>query len=96
LKAGLFVKGKIITGNRTGVLQVPRTALISWDLAKKQAEAFVINNDKAKRIVISTGAVSGDQVEVTSGLTAGELVVTRGGFNLKDGDIVKVIPGNGR
>ncbi len=96
LKAGLFVKGKIITGNRTGVLQVPRTALISWDLAKKQAETFVINNDKAKRIVISTGAVSGDQVEVLSGLTAGELVVTRGGFNLKDGDIVKVIPGNGR
>lgn len=96
LKAGLFVKGKIITGNRTGVLQVPRAALISWDLAKKQAEAFVINNDKAKRTLLSTGAVSGDQVEVTSGLTAGELVVTRGGFNLKDGDIVKVIPGNGR
>jgi len=96
LKAGLFVKGKIVTGNRTGVLQVPRTALISWDLAKKQAEVFVINNDKAKRKSITTGAISGDQVEVLSGLTAGELVVTRGGFNLKNGDTVKVISGNGR
>jgi RND family efflux transporter MFP subunit len=96
LKTGLFVKGKIITGDRTGVLQVPRTALVSWDLVKKQAEAFVISGDKARRKTIATGAVSGDQVEVPSGLMAGELVVTRGGFNLKDGDIVKVVSGNGR
>jgi membrane fusion protein (multidrug efflux system) len=96
LKAGLFVKGKIITGSRTGVLQVPRTGLITWDVAKKQAEVFVINGDKAKRKTITTGALSGEQVEVSSGLAAGEVVVTRGGFNLKDGNTVKVIAGNGR
>jgi RND family efflux transporter MFP subunit len=96
LKAGLFVKGKIVTGSRTGVLQVPRTGLITWDVAKKQAEVFVINGDKAQRKTITTGALSGEQVEVLSGLAAGELVVTRGGFNLKDGNTVKVIAGNGR
>jgi len=96
LKAGLFVKGKIITGSRTGVLQVPRTALSTWDVAKQQAEVFVINGDKAQRKTITTGALSGEQVEVSSGLTAGELVVTRGGFNLKDGNTVKIIAGNGR
>ena len=48
LKAGLFVKGKIVTGSRTGVLQVPRTGLITWDVAKKQAEVFVVNGDKAQ------------------------------------------------
>jgi len=96
LKAGLFVKGKIITGSRTGVLQVPRTALTTWDVAKQQAEVFVINSDKAQRKTITTGALSGEQVEVSSGLTAGELVVTRGGFNLKDGNTVKIIAGNGR
>ena len=96
LKAGLFVKGKIITGSRTGVLQVPRTALTTWDVAKQQAEVFVINGDKAQRKTITTGALSGEQVEVSSGLTAGELVVTRGGFNLKDGNTVKIIAGNGR
>jgi len=96
LKSGLFVKGKIITGSRTGVLQVPRTGLVSWDVAKKQAQVFVVKGDKAQRKTVNTGAVSGDQVEVLSGLVAGELVVTRGGFNLKDGDLVKVIAGNGR
>ena len=96
LKAGLFVKGKIITGSRTGVLQVPRTGLITWDVAKKQAEVFVVNGDKAQRKTITTGALSGELVEVSSGLTAGELIVTRGGFNLKDGNTVKVIAGNGR
>jgi membrane fusion protein, multidrug efflux system len=96
LKSGLFVKGKIITGSRTGVLQVPRTGLITWDVAKKQAEVFVVNGDKAQRKVVTTGALSGEQVEVSSGLSVGELIVTRGGFNLKDGYTVKVTAGNGR
>lgn len=96
LKAGLFVKGKIITGSRTGILQVPRTGLITWDVAKKQAEVFIINGDKVQRKTITTAALSGEQVEVSSGLAAGELIVTRGGFNLKDGNTVKVTAGNGR
>ena len=87
---------KIVTGSRTGILQVPRTALVSWDVAKKQGEVFVVNGDKAQRKVIATGALSGEQVEVSSGIAAGEFVVTRGGFNLKDGNTVKVIAGNGR
>jgi RND family efflux transporter MFP subunit len=96
LKAGLFVKGKIVTGSRTEVLQVPRTGLVTWDVAKKQAQLFVVNGDKATRKTINTGVLSGEQVEVSSGLAAGELIVTRGGFNLKDGNTVKVIAGSGR
>ena len=40
-----------------------------------------------------TGTVSGDVVEVVEGLEAGEVVVTRGGFNLRDGDKVRAIEG---
>ena len=40
---------------------------------------------------IATGAAAGDDVEVASGLSAGERVVTRGGFNLSDGDRVTVV-----
>jgi RND family efflux transporter MFP subunit len=96
LKAGLFVKGKIITGTRHGVLQVPRTSLLSWDVVKKQADVFVVNADKVQRKTIRTGSVSTDLVEAASGLEAGESVVTRGGFNLKDGEAVKVVQGSGR
>jgi RND family efflux transporter MFP subunit len=96
LKAGLFVKGKIITGMRRGVLQVPRTSLLSWDVIKKEADVFVVNGDKVQRKSIKTGSVSTDLVEVASGIGVGESVVTRGGFNLKDGETVKVIQGSGR
>jgi RND family efflux transporter MFP subunit len=96
LKAGLFVKGRIITGTRKGVLQVPRTGLLSWDVIKKQADVFVVEGEKVKRKTVRTGAVSPDLVEVSSGLTVGEQVVTRGSFNLKDGEKAKVVQGSGR
>jgi membrane fusion protein, multidrug efflux system len=96
LKPGLFAKGRIITGTRKGILQVPRIALLSWDVVKKQADVFVINGDVVARKTIRTGVVLTDFVEVVSGLTLGDQVVTRGGFNLKDKDRVRVIQSSGR
>jgi len=96
LKSGLFVKGRVITGQRPNVLQVPRVALLAWDVAAKKADVFVVRGDKVERKAIQTGAVSVDLVEVTSGLAPGETVVTRGAFNLKDGDAVELAQGSGR
>ena len=95
LKGGLFVKGRIITGKRTGILRIPRAALLSWDVAGKKGDLFVVNGEIANRRTVQTGSVMGDFVEITSGLAPGEPVVTRGGFNLKDGDRVKVTQVNG-
>jgi RND family efflux transporter MFP subunit len=90
LRGGLFAKGRILTGKRTAVLQVPRTALQAWDLARRQAEVFVAHDETAERRTVKTGAVLGEYVEVTDGLAAGELVVTRGAFHLRDGDRISV------
>jgi RND family efflux transporter MFP subunit len=95
LKGGLFVKGRIVTGKRHGILKVPRVALLAWDVAGKKADLFVVNGEIAKRRTIQTGALMEDFVEVTSGLSPGEQVVIRGGFNLRDGDRVTVILSNG-
>jgi RND family efflux transporter MFP subunit len=95
LKGGLYVKGRIITGKRTGVLRIPRVALLSWDVAGKKGDLFLVKGEIANRRTIQTGTVIGDFVEVTSGLSPGESVVVRGGFNLKDGDRVNVIQVNG-
>jgi membrane fusion protein, multidrug efflux system len=95
LKGGMFVKGRIVTGKREGVLQIPRTGLITWDVAAKKAEVFVVTGDQAQRRSLRTGSVSGELVEVATGLQAGDVVVTRGGFNLSDGDRVKVMQANG-
>ncbi len=95
LKGGLFVKGRILTGRRADVIKIPRTALLTWDVAAKKAEVFVVIENIARRQTVRTGNISGDQVEVTSGLASGQLVISRGGFNVKDGDKVNVTRVNG-
>jgi RND family efflux transporter MFP subunit len=95
LKGGLYVKGRIVTGKRTDIIRVPRVALLSWDVPGKKGDLFVVNGEIANRRTVQTGIVMGDFIEVTSGLTLGEPVVVRGGFNLKDGDRVSVTQVNG-
>lgn len=91
LKSGLFAKGEIVTGERTGVLRVPRSAFVTWDLSARSAVVFVVDGETAVRRSVRTGAGAGDDVEVTNGLSAGEKVVTRGAFNLTDGVRVAVV-----
>lgn len=95
LKGGLFVKGQILTGKRTGVIKIPRIALLTWDVAATKAEIFVVNENVAHRRTVRTGNIAGDQVEIISGLASGQQVITRGGFNVKDGDKVNVTRVNG-
>ena len=95
LKGGLFVTGRIVTGKRTGVLQAPRASLLSWDVGGRKASLFVVTDNVARLRQVATGVVSGDEVEIVSGLSAGEMVITRGGFNVRDGDRVKATQGNG-
>ncbi len=90
LKGGMFAKGRIVTGSRPEVLQVPRSAIGAFDMQTKKGNLFVVENGTAQLREITTGAVTGDQVEVSSGLKKGEQYVVRGGFSLKSGDKVAV------
>jgi len=90
LKGGLFAKGKIVTGSRRAVVQVPRGTLSALDLERHTGSIFVVEAGMARRRDVTTGAVSGELVEIASGLKAGEQLVSRGGFNIKDGDRVTV------
>jgi RND family efflux transporter MFP subunit len=91
LKDGLFVKGEIITAERKGVLLVPRGSLLTWNVGRHTAEIFVVETQSARRRQVKTGTISGNQVEIVEGLKAGELIISRGGFNVNNGDRVKVI-----
>lgn len=92
LRSGLFVKGILRCGVREKVLLLPREALLSWDASAGTAEVFVVVGDRARRTPVRTGESSPDGVEVVSGLAEGAAVVTRGAFNLQDGDRVQVVP----
>lgn len=93
LKGGLFAKGRIVTGSRKSVLQVPRQALNGWDTAAKTAAVHVVEAGSAKLRKVTTGSVNGELVEVASGLKQGEQYVVRGGFNLREGDKVSIVNG---
>jgi membrane fusion protein (multidrug efflux system) len=95
LKGGLFVKGRIVTGSRKGVVLVPREALQAWDAAVRKGEVYVVDNNVARRRDVATGESREEAVEISSGLKAGETVVTRGAFNVKDGDALKVAGARG-
>jgi membrane fusion protein (multidrug efflux system) len=95
LKGGLFAKGKILTGERKGVLLIPRSAISGLDLASGKGIINTVSAGMAKRSEIRTGAASGEMMEIVSGLKAGEQYVIRGGFNLRDGDKVAVARSEG-
>jgi membrane fusion protein, multidrug efflux system len=95
LRGGLFVQGRIVTADRQSVLQVPRDALLNWNVANGTAEVFVVRNEQAEKRTVRTGAASEATVEIASGLNAGDRVVTRGSFALQGGDRVTVDAGAG-
>ncbi len=95
LRGGTFVKGHILTGSRADVLQIPRVALVTLDIATGNGEVLVVNGDVAERRPVRTGVPNGDAIEVVEGLSVGERVITRGGFTLRPGDRIKVVSPEG-
>jgi RND family efflux transporter MFP subunit len=88
LKSGLFAKGRIITGRRSAVLQVPRSAITGLDMATRTGNLYIVEQGVARRRTMTAEAINGELVAVAEGVKPGEQYVVRGGFNLKDGDKV--------
>ena len=80
---------------RLAVTQVPRDALLNWDVERQTADVFVIANGKAEKRSVKIGTTNHVSVQVLSGVTTGEQVVTRGSFALRPGDRVTITAGEG-
>jgi membrane fusion protein, multidrug efflux system len=90
LKGGLFVRGRIVTSSRTDVLQVPRGALLNWNVTGATADVFVVRDGKAEKRSVTIGQDAGAVIAIESGVASGEHVIIRGGFAVKSGDRVTV------
>lgn len=88
LKAGMFANVSLRYGTRTDVITVPYSAVLSRD---DRQSLFVVDNSSAARRDVKLGFRDGDQVEIVSGLSAGENLVIRGQQNLKDDALVDII-----
>ncbi|HKH43273.1 MAG TPA: efflux RND transporter periplasmic adaptor subunit [Thermoanaerobaculia bacterium] len=73
--------------SRRAVVVIPRAA-VRKDGGKDVV--FVVQGGRAERRAVGLAAGSGDEAVVTSGLAAGERVVTEGPADLKDGALVSV------
>ncbi|MBF8292319.1 MAG: efflux transporter, family, subunit, partial [Steroidobacteraceae bacterium] len=75
-----------------GVSVVPVTALLEAD--GRAALVFVVaEGDHAMRVPVQTGRLLGDRIEIVTGLSPGDRVVTEGAAWLNDNDAVRVLDG---
>ena len=88
------VKVSFLNERRPTDSAAPRTKLVVPSSAVRTADGrsivFVLHDDRVERRAIGAGTALGDQVEVISGVSAGERVVVDGPQTLKDGDKVRV------
>ena len=88
--AGSYAEVYLLTSPRSGVITVANTAL-----TEEQGLYFVyvqIEPDAFVKRQVTLGTTNGERTEVTSGLTAGESVVTRGAVNVKLASASGAIP----
>jgi RND family efflux transporter MFP subunit len=88
LRPGMFGRVKIVYDTRENARMIPKSAVISEDLAQS---VYVIKDSLAFKNEIQTGYTNGTNIEVINGLEDGEMVVTIGQGSLQDSSKVSVI-----
>jgi len=88
LRVGQFGRARFSLGRRP-VLTIPPAAIASRGQLQM---VFTVDDGVAHTRMITTGATSGEEIEVLSGLTAGEIVVSPAPPSLTDGARVEVRP----
>lgn len=88
VRPGAFVEVRIVQQTRSAALLVPREAIVR-ELQKTYV--FVAKGGVAEKRAIVLGLEEGGKVEATSGLAAGERVITAGQGSLKEGAAIKLI-----
>jgi membrane fusion protein (multidrug efflux system) len=88
LKPGMFARMTIMVSQKECVV-VPDSALVR---EADQTYVFVVNNNVARRCGVKLGIWQGQLHEVLQGISAGDVVVTHGQTQLKDGQAVEIVP----
>jgi RND family efflux transporter MFP subunit len=76
------------TAGLSGTRYLPLDAVI---IGTETQFVYVNDNGKAKKVEVKIGQVSGDQIEIVSGLPAGAEIILTGAKNLSEGESIKVI-----
>ena len=89
LKDGLYVTAWIMVGQKRDVVVVPNEAIITRN---NKPFVYVVGSEgKARLKAVEVGVVDIDKVEIVSGLSAGEKVITIGQHKLVNGTEVRQV-----
>jgi membrane fusion protein (multidrug efflux system) len=86
LRPGMYGRAAIVTDVHRGALVVPASAV---QISNERSFVFVLRGDKVARVAIRTGVDGGDWLEVVSGLSREDQIVTAGADVLSDGATVR-------
>ncbi len=87
LRPGMFVRVRLLFGERKNVLMAPEQAIVPG----AQPTVFKVVDGKAVATRVKLGVRRAAQVEIVDGLAAGDVVVTAGQLKLRDGAPVRAI-----
>ena len=88
---GQTLRVSIPTSDTRQALVVPRDALV---LRPEGISIFIVDSEqKAKQVMVTTGADAGDQIEVSGDLNDGDTVIVRGNERLQPGQAISVMQG---
>ncbi len=88
IKPGMFSRISIVYDQHVNVLQIPRSAIIE---EAGETAVFVVEDDKAIRKFVQTAYSDSGMIEITSGLSDNDRVITTGQVGLKDDARVTII-----
>lgn len=91
LRPGMFVRVRVLFGERRGVLMVPEQAVVPGG----RPAVFKVVDGKAVLTPVRLGVRRDARVEVVEGLADGDAVVTAGQLKLRDGVPVRPVGENG-
>ncbi|MDG5816143.1 efflux RND transporter periplasmic adaptor subunit [Chitinispirillales bacterium ANBcel5] len=94
LKPGMFARVEILTGTKENTLAVPTAAIVDRD-----GESFVFTVEdseapfetKPSLVPVSTGFITEDYAEITSGIDEGMVVLTENNVSLTENTSIRVL-----
>jgi multidrug efflux pump subunit AcrA (membrane-fusion protein) len=93
IKSGMYAEVEIETERSSGNVVIPKQSLLQEN---GSSYVFVVEDNRAVKKEVTTGLTTIDRVEILSGITDSEQVITAGSEQVTDGYDVRVVGGGGQ
>jgi len=88
VRAGMFVQAEVLVAERN----TPAAPVSAIGASGTDATVMRVKDGVVERVFVTTGIRQGMWVEITEGLSVGDVVVTKAGAFVRDGDQINPVP----